>query len=95
MAHTNAFGLIRGLQFKFYAFIFQYYCLVLDLLILSITPFACTLTLAIMSIVYTFYSDSQLMKLVTSSNATFLPIRILPTTTLSAVSGTLNGFGFP
>ena len=42
-----------------------------------------------MLIVYTFYSDSQLMKSVTSSNATFLPIWILPTT-LSAASGTLN-----
>ncbi|KAJ7050702.1 RNA recognition motif of the spliceosomal PrP8-domain-containing protein [Mycena amicta] len=31
MAHTNAFGLIRSLQFS--AFIFQYYGLVLDLLI--------------------------------------------------------------
>jgi pre-mRNA-processing factor 8 len=30
MAHTNAFGLIHGLQFS--AFIFQYYGLVLDLL---------------------------------------------------------------
>ncbi|KAG9080856.1 pre-mRNA-splicing factor 8 [Ceratobasidium sp. 370] len=34
MAHTNAFGLISGLQFS--AFIFQYYGLVLDLLILSL-----------------------------------------------------------
>ena len=42
----------------------------------SITPFACT---PVMLIVYTFYSDSQLMKLETSSNTTFLPIRILPT----------------
>ncbi|KAF8202031.1 NUC071 domain-containing protein [Mycena galopus ATCC 62051] len=31
MAHTNAYGLIRGLQFS--AFVFQYYGLVLDLLI--------------------------------------------------------------
>ncbi|KAJ7051572.1 RNA recognition motif of the spliceosomal PrP8-domain-containing protein [Mycena amicta] len=34
MAHTNTFGLIRGLQFS--AFIFQYYGLVLDLLILGL-----------------------------------------------------------
>jgi hypothetical protein len=34
MAHTNAFGLIHGLQFS--AFIFQYYGLVLDLLILGL-----------------------------------------------------------
>ncbi len=32
IAHVNAFGLIRGIQFS--AFIFQYYGLVLDLLIL-------------------------------------------------------------
>ena len=52
----------------------------------SVTPPART---PVMLIVYTFYSDSQLMKPVTSSNATFLPIRILPTTLLAA-SGTLN-----
>jgi pre-mRNA-processing factor 8 len=34
MAHTNAFGLIHGLQFS--AFVFQYYSLVLDLLILGL-----------------------------------------------------------
>lgn len=34
MAHTNAFGMIRGLQFS--AFVFQYYGLVLDLLILGL-----------------------------------------------------------
>ncbi|KAJ7059822.1 U5-snRNA binding site 2 of PrP8-domain-containing protein [Mycena amicta] len=34
MAHTNTFGLIRGLQFS--AFVFQYYSLVLDLLILGL-----------------------------------------------------------
>ena len=34
MAHTNAFGLIRGLQFS--ASVFQYYGLVLDLLILGL-----------------------------------------------------------
>lgn len=34
MAHTNAYGLIRGLQFS--AFVFQYYGLVLDLLILGL-----------------------------------------------------------
>jgi pre-mRNA-processing factor 8 len=34
MAHTNAFGLICGLQFS--AFVFQYYGLVLDLLILGL-----------------------------------------------------------
>src|SRR5258708_19457644 len=34
MAHTNAFGLIRGLQFS--AFVFQYYGLVLNLLILGL-----------------------------------------------------------
>ncbi|KAG0700703.1 NUC071 domain-containing protein [Suillus ampliporus] len=34
MAHTNAFGLIRSLQFS--AFVFQYYGLVLDLLILGL-----------------------------------------------------------
>ena len=52
----------------------------------SVTPSTCT---PITLIVYTFYSNSQLMKPVTSSNATFLPIWILPTT-LSAASGTLN-----
>ncbi|KAI0795323.1 NUC071 domain-containing protein [Irpex lacteus] len=35
MAHTNAYGLIRGLQFS--AFVFQYYGLVLDLLILGLS----------------------------------------------------------
>lgn len=34
MAHTNAYGLIRGLQFSY--FVFQYYGLVLDILILSL-----------------------------------------------------------
>jgi len=34
MARTNAYGLIRGLQFS--AFVFQYYSLVLDLLILGL-----------------------------------------------------------
>ena len=34
MAHTNAFGLIRGLQFS--AFVFHYYGLFLDLLILGL-----------------------------------------------------------
>ncbi|KAH6911378.1 pre-mRNA-processing-splicing factor [Coprinopsis sp. MPI-PUGE-AT-0042] len=34
MAHTNAYGMIRGLQFS--AFVFQYYGLVLDLLILGL-----------------------------------------------------------
>ncbi|KAH8824952.1 NUC071 domain-containing protein [Flagelloscypha sp. PMI_526] len=34
MAHVNAFGMIRGLQFS--AFVFQYYGLVLDLLILGL-----------------------------------------------------------
>jgi pre-mRNA-processing factor 8 len=35
MNHTNAYGLIRGLQFA--SFIFQYYGLVLDLLVLGLT----------------------------------------------------------
>jgi pre-mRNA-processing factor 8 len=34
MSHTNAYGLIRGLQFS--SFIFQYYGLILDLLILGL-----------------------------------------------------------
>ena len=34
MDHTNAYGLIRGLQF--FAFVFQYYGLVLDLFILGL-----------------------------------------------------------
>ena len=34
MAHTNVFGLIRSLQFS--AFVFRYYGLVLDLLILGL-----------------------------------------------------------
>ncbi|GBE78446.1 hypothetical protein SCP_0113350 [Sparassis crispa] len=34
IAHTNAYGMIRGLQFS--AFVFQYYSLVLDLLILGL-----------------------------------------------------------
>ena len=35
MAHTNSYGLIRGLQFA--SFIAQYYGLVLDLLLLGLT----------------------------------------------------------
>eukprot|EP00455_Lapot_gusevi_P014731 TRINITY_DN173_c0_g1_i12.p1 TRINITY_DN173_c0_g1~~TRINITY_DN173_c0_g1_i12.p1 ORF type:complete len:1609 (+),score=412.81 TRINITY_DN173_c0_g1_i12:359-4828(+) len=35
MSHTNSYGLIRGLQFA--SFIFQYYGLVLDLLVLGLT----------------------------------------------------------
>ena len=34
MSHVNAYGLIRGLQFS--SFVFQYYGLVLDLLILGL-----------------------------------------------------------
>ena len=34
MAHANAYGLIRGLQFS--AFVFQYYGVVLDLLVLGL-----------------------------------------------------------
>eukprot|EP01103_Thecamoeba_quadrilineata_P007750 TRINITY_DN17584_c0_g1_i1.p1 TRINITY_DN17584_c0_g1~~TRINITY_DN17584_c0_g1_i1.p1 ORF type:complete len:2354 (+),score=376.42 TRINITY_DN17584_c0_g1_i1:360-7064(+) len=34
MNHTNSYGLLRGLQFA--SFIFQYYCLVLDLLVLGL-----------------------------------------------------------
>jgi pre-mRNA-processing factor 8 len=34
MSHTNSYGLIRGLQFA--SFIFQYYGLVLDLLMLGL-----------------------------------------------------------
>ena len=33
--HTNSFGIIRGLSFG--SFMFQYYALVLDLLILGLT----------------------------------------------------------
>jgi len=35
MNHTNSYGLIRGLQFS--SFIFQYYGLILDLLVLGLT----------------------------------------------------------
>lgn len=35
MNHTNSYGLIRGLQFA--SFIFQYYGLILDLLVLGLT----------------------------------------------------------
>lgn len=35
MSHVNSFGLIRGLQFS--SFVFQYYGLVLDLLLLGLT----------------------------------------------------------
>lgn len=35
MAHTNSYGIIRGLQFA--SFITQYYGLVLDLLLLGLT----------------------------------------------------------
>lgn len=35
MAHTNSYGVVRGLQFA--SFIFQYYGLVLDLLLLGLT----------------------------------------------------------
>ena len=35
MAHTNSYGLVRGLQFA--SFIAQYYGLVLDLLLLGLT----------------------------------------------------------
>lgn len=34
MSHVNGFGLIRGLQFS--SFVFQYYGLVLDILILGL-----------------------------------------------------------
>lgn len=34
MSHTNSYGLIRGLQFA--SFITQYYCLILDLLVLGL-----------------------------------------------------------
>jgi len=34
MSHTNSYGLIRGLQFG--SFVFQYYALVLDLLVLGL-----------------------------------------------------------
>ena len=33
MSHTNAYGIIRGLQFS--SFVFQYYNLVLDILVLA------------------------------------------------------------
>ena len=36
MAHTNTYGMIRGLQFKFSAFVFQYHGLVLDILVLGL-----------------------------------------------------------
>ena len=35
MSHTNSYGLIRGLQFS--SFVFQYYALILDLLVLGLT----------------------------------------------------------
>ena len=35
MMHTNSYGLVRGLQFA--SFVFQYYGLVLDLLLLGLT----------------------------------------------------------
>jgi hypothetical protein len=35
MAHTNSYGIIRGLQFA--SFVTQYYGLVLDLLLLGLT----------------------------------------------------------
>ena len=35
MSHTNSYGLIRGLQFS--SFVFQYYTLILDLLVLGLT----------------------------------------------------------
>jgi hypothetical protein len=35
MAHTNSYGVVRGLQFA--SFVFQYYGLVLDLLLLGLT----------------------------------------------------------
>jgi pre-mRNA-processing factor 8 len=35
MGHTNSYGLIRGLQFS--SFVFQYYALILDLLVLGLT----------------------------------------------------------
>ncbi|CAJ1381669.1 unnamed protein product [Effrenium voratum] len=35
MNHTNSYGLIKGLQFG--SFVFQYYCMVLDLLMLGLT----------------------------------------------------------
>jgi pre-mRNA-processing factor 8 len=35
MMHTNTYGLVRGLQFA--SFTFQYYGLILDLLLLGLT----------------------------------------------------------
>ena len=35
MMHTNSYGLVRGLQFS--SFVFQFYGLVLDLLLLGLT----------------------------------------------------------
>ena len=35
MNHTNSYGMMKGCQFS--SFIFQYYCLVLDLLVLGLT----------------------------------------------------------
>eukprot|EP00397_Hematodinium_sp_SG-2012_P000264 GEMP01000264.1.p1 GENE.GEMP01000264.1~~GEMP01000264.1.p1 ORF type:complete len:2430 (+),score=545.91 GEMP01000264.1:161-7450(+) len=35
MNHTNSYGLIKGIQFA--SFVYQYYCLVLDLLVLGLT----------------------------------------------------------
>lgn len=35
MSHTNSYGLIRGLQFS--SFIFQYYALILDILVLGLS----------------------------------------------------------
>ena len=95
MVHTNAFSLICGLLFKFSAFVFQYYGLVLDPLILGLQrasemagppqilnnflQYRDSATETRHPIrLYSRYVD-RLMKLrvAISSNATFLPIRIL------------------
>jgi pre-mRNA-processing factor 8 len=67
------------------AVVFQYYGLVLDSLILGLQRASEMAGPPQMPNNFLQYRDSQLMKLAISSNATFLPIRILPTT-LSAIT---------
>ncbi|KAJ4487085.1 NUC071 domain-containing protein [Lentinula edodes] len=93
MAHTNAFGLIRGIQFS--AFVFQYYGLVLDLLILGLQrpPRRAIQSGCILDTSTAFISSSTSLPMnqETSSKGTFLPTPIPPITTSSATTTSAVG----
>ena len=79
MTHMNAFGLIRGLQFS--AFVFQYYGLVLDLLILSLQR-ASELPVLHKCLITSCSIAIRLQRLVTPS--TCIPIMLIACTFSSA-----------